>query len=447
VSVLRGVGQHIDGSKVVLAHEVKGLVRGQTAVAAVLQLEYGSVQLRSILLDAVRFEMAQIEQWRMHLNDTQSKAKATNKATEEVKRLQVQLGVPGKNDKQVTALSKQLQDAKQFVKDTAVESSVMRKGVAVELDRYRKDRAVRTETLVALLKRFHLRGAVMLQSAWADGGEGLEGLQVPAGSAQAVPSGGSFFRRKSFTRTPSGQLRLKRNGSAADVLAQELQLEAQTKGESRQMAIESDQKKVALRVNKDYVAKKSDELDLKEGDMLTAVRIDDFLWLATNAQGKSGLVPSSHVGVPPQTDAAGSQVRASIAPHDGLRPRVSVIQPMLPINASLSLTSSEGGEVHTAPPPGLFTPPPGPPPPSMIAPPAEPFMTGYSIAENSDNDEDTFGAPPPLPPPRLSSAAGGPPQMPEWMQKRGSFNQDLPALPSNAAAMAALKAKLQHLTS
>jgi len=75
VSLLRGVGQHLDGSKVVLAHEVKGLVRGQTATAAVFQLEYGASQLTSILLDSIRFEVAQAEQWRAHLSDATSKTK------------------------------------------------------------------------------------------------------------------------------------------------------------------------------------------------------------------------------------------------------------------------------------------------------------------------------------------------------------------------------------
>jgi len=467
VSLLRGVGQHLDGSKVVLAHEVKGLVTGQTAMAAVLQLEYGPTQLASVLLDAIRFEVAQAEQWGKHLKYATDKNKVHAIAAANVKKLQAQLGVGSKDDKQFAGISKQLQDAKAVLKAAETESTAMRRGVAVELDRYRKDRAIRCETMVALFRRFHLRGANLIRSAWTDG-EALEGVNVTA----LPTAGGGFFKRKSFIRTASGTLKVSKNGSAADVLALELQQEAKTKGESRTHAIVADEKHVRLRCNKDFVARQRDELDLKEGEEVTAVRIDDMMWLATNAQGNSGLVPSSHVGVPPQQSAGSPFPRASIAEHDGLRPRMSIIQPNLPLDGSAPPVPA-APPVHnprasvSMPPPGLAVPsaaaiaaatahahegPPQPPLPPVghlsplhVAPvPPPPFVT--SSAPSSDDDE-----PPPLPAPRLggstASAAPPPTHIPAWMtEKRGSFNADLPALPDNAAAMAALKAKLQSMT-
>jgi len=201
-----------------------------------------------------------------------------------------------------------------------------------------------------------------------------------------------------------------------------------------------------LRANKEYVAKKNDELDLREGELVTAVRIDDNMWLATSESGKSGLVPSSHVGVPPQADAGGTPgTRASIVPHDGLRPRMSIIQP--------GGFPGESATPPPAPPPGLLLPPPNSnppdgPPPSFTtgspetSPHPPPVANAFATFDES-SDEDR---PPPLPAPRTTTVAGAPPTMPEWMLKRGSFNADLPALPDNAAAMASLKAKLQSMT-
>jgi len=421
VSVLRGVMTRVDGTKAVLAHQLKAIVQGTSATASVLELEYGASQMELVVLDAIRFEIAQAERWKEQIQETHSKMKNHQKSTEQVKSYQKQLGditsKQGHSEKQVKSLSDKLVEAKQTQKETLEHARDFQRGVLiVELERYRKQRTIRIETMAALLTRTHLRGANMIKCAWD--GTGLE--MEPNGAARSGPtsSGTSFFKRKSLTRTASGRLRVK---GAETGLEEELKREATTLAAPRNLAIQQDEHRVTLKAKKDYVAKKKDELDLTVGDIITATRVDDELWYATNSSGKNGLVPSSCV----------------IAME---KDRVSIAVPSP--NAFHSEEKTFDGSDHPA---IAFSPPPPLPASFAVVPPGMPFMPPP-------------GVPPPMPPPSrdpnlapplpdVSGALPRPPQLPDFMTRRGdqAFNADLPPLPKNAEAMAALKAKLQSM--
>ena len=356
VSVLRGVMTRPDGTKAILAHQLQAIVQGTGATASVLELEYGASQMELIILDAIRFEIAQAERWKERVSETLLKFKAHAKAGELVKSFQVQLGtITSKphSEKQITLVTDKLNEAKQLERNAFIEVNDYSKGLlVVELERYRKQRTMRIENMSALLARIHLRGANMIKCAWD--GTGLEFMEgsAPAFRQNPMGSGGgsSFFKRRSFTRTPSGRLRVK---GAETNLEEELRREANTLAPARNLAIHEDEHKVTLKAKKDYAAKKKDELDLREGETVTAVRIDDEMWYATNGSGKSGLVPSSYVGVP--TD----------------RSSISIPSPTHSTEEKdNSERSSSGIPTGTAPPPPpppginltVGLPPPGPPP-------------------------------------------------------------------------------------
>lgn len=239
--------------------------------------------------------------------------------------------------------------------------------------------------------------------------------------------GGSFFRRKSMERTPSGHLKVRKEDAEAEALRAELDKEAQSVAVPRSLAIRSDAKKTVLKAQRDYVAKKNDELDLVEGEEVTAVRIDDDLWMATNAAGKSGLVPSSHVGVPLVSDA-GADATTSKVPSPPPPPGGGGAAAPAPVPVGVS-----------AVPPGLAPAlPPGIPP---LPPPSRDPTTAPPLPDISESDYDGGKSGAPLSP--RTSFAPRPPQVPDFLLKRGE--QDLPPLPSNAEAMAALRAKLATL--
>jgi len=426
---LRGVATKTDGSKIILPHQLKAIVQGTSATASVIDLEYGAAQIELIVLDAVRFEIAQAERWKEQIAETQVRIKNHSRAEEHVKQLQVQLGAltkkPGHSEKQVTAISDTLKKAKETQKETAAELRDFQRGIlVVELERYRKQRTLRVETMTALLTRTHLRGANMIKCAWDGTGLEMETNTMARQASNGSGLHGSFFRRKSLTRTASGRLRVK---GAESNLEEELRREAETTGVARNLAIEQDEHRVTLKAKRDYVAKKKDELDLVSGETVTAVRIDDELWYATNAQGRSGLVPSSHVAVPISDN------------------RASMMLAGPPVTSSSSEgkdeseSSSSSGAAPFAPP-SFISPPVAPPgfgPPSGMPPLPPP-----SRDPNVPLFAPSLGSSPTNAPPR-------PPELPDFMKRRGSgaFDADLPPLPRNVEALNALKAKLQSMTS
>lgn len=440
VSVLRGVAAHADGSKAVLPVELKKLAREAHAHSGILQLEYGASQLEQTLVDAVRFEIAHTERWKSQIAEAQAKIKQDAKASELVRALQVQVQKEPK-------IAGRLKEAQKIEEEAKLDARAMKRGIfAIELDRYRKQRAIRLETMSALLGRLHVRGANMIKSTW-DGtalAAPAETTPQPRGSLLAVSGGaqaGSFslFRRKSLERTASGKLRLAAAGKRADAetLQAELDREANTMAAPRPTAIQSDEKKTTLKAKQTYLAKKGDELDLVEGELVTAVRIDDELWYATNASGKSGLVPSSHVGVPLVTvDAPAPATTPGAASSSS-----ASSPPPRPVSESHQPTS---------PPPGLPALPPGIPP---LPPPSRdpssapslpdtssfslgsPSSSGVAVASSADDlGRDAS---------KRISIAPRPPAVPDFLMKRGE--EGLPPLPSNAEVMAALRAKLATL--
>jgi hypothetical protein len=448
ISVLRGVNPRVDGSKSILAHELKAIVQGTDATSSVIMLEYGPSQMKLIVVDAIRFEISQAERWQEQVKDTTSRLRQHADAKDQVEKQQQQLGrltAQAKPDaeKAIKAASDRLAKLKQVEKDVLSERRDYVRGILkIELERYRKQRTLRIETMSALLTRTHLRGANMIKCAWD--GTGLE--METNSSARTAPlgsAGGSFFRRKSLTRTASGRLRVK---GADSNLEEELKREASTMAAPRNLAIQQDEHKVTLKAKKDYVAKKKDELDLKSGEVVTAVRIDDELWYATNNSGKSGLVPSSHVGVP----IAENKSRPS-----------SILLSSSSAAITSSPTSSDGQGSESAFPDDPISnggPPAGPPPasqqPLTSAPPGMAPMLPPGVPPLPPPSRDPTQTPPLSPfgdhsPSAHHGPPPQPPKLPDFMTRRGSnaFNADLPPLPRNVEAMAALKAKLMSMTS
>ena len=433
ISEMRGVMTRVDGSKAILAHELKAIVQGTSATASVIELEYGASQMELIVVDAIRFEIAQAERWKTQINETQVKLKTHVRSTEIVEGLQKQLGSltskSGHNEKQVTLLTTKLADAKQMQKDALAERRDYERGIlSVELERYRKQRTIRIETMAALLTRTHLRGANMIKCAWDGTGLEMETNGNARQGAQGSGSSSSFFRRKSLTRTPSGRLRVR---GAESRLEEELRREASTMAAPRNLAIQQDEHRVTLKAKKDYVAKKKDELDLTAGETVTAVRIDDELWYATNASGRSGLVPSSYVGVPISDSRPVSMMIPS--PTNSISDEQKSDSDQTPTSRLPPLPPT--ASPMTSAPPGMAPPlPPG-------VPPLPPPSRDPTSAPPLPSDEGHFPGGPPAPP--------RPPQLPEFMTRKGSgvFNAELPPLPKNVEAMAALKAKLQAMMS
>ena len=170
VSVLRGIMPHTDGTKAILAHEVRSMAQSSQAMAGVLDSEYGASQLELILLDAVRYEIIQAERWKEQIGEVVAKLKLSTTRQEAVKTLQQQLGVmtskPGQ-EKLVASHTDKLRDAQAMAKEASqVASDYERGALVVELGRYRKARTMRIENMSALLTRFHLRGSNMIGCAW-----------------------------------------------------------------------------------------------------------------------------------------------------------------------------------------------------------------------------------------------------------------------------------------
>jgi hypothetical protein len=455
INKMKGIAVRVDGTKVVVPVELKQLARASHAHCGILALEYGPHQWESIVVDAVRFEIAQAERWKAQLKDAEAKIKHDAKAYDAARALEIQIkDQEAKTKKQDPKLQQRLKEALDAEIQAKNDARDMKRGTfRIELERYSKQRAVRLETLFALVARAHVRGANMIKSTWdgssTSSSSNNNNNEDSSGTSTTTPTsseprssllgqsshgGGSFFRRKSLERTKSGKLVNVKGGAEAEALRQDLAHEANTVALPRTLAIHSDEKKTALKAKKTYTAKKADELDLKEGEMLTAVRIDDDLWYATNSAGKSGLVPSSHVGVPLIEDQSSSS--SSSAPP---------LPPPTPSNNtnsdsphSSTRKSMMVGDGLTSAPPGMaLSLPPGIPP---LPPPSRDPSTAPplpSVGSFTLNDGDTSAAS------KRVSIAPRAPQVPEFLMKRGEI--DLPPLPSNAEAMAALRAKLATL--
>ncbi|KAH9256965.1 hypothetical protein BASA81_004786 [Batrachochytrium salamandrivorans] len=490
VQVLRGILPRMDGTKAILAHELRTMSTGLQAMSSVIQLEYGAGQIELIVLDAVRYEIIQAERWKLQIAEAMNKMKLASQKAEQVKQIQTQLGTltskPGHQEKAVAQLMDKLNEAKAVAKDAQLEAQNYQRGIlVVELTRYRKQRTMRVENMTALLGRFHLRGANMIKCAWdgsaasgesfamgsgfssltdmspqnlerrrIEGGSDL-GSQSPSTAATTATSGGSSLTQ--FLKNPFAKKKEK-FPQGVNLNEEALQKEADTLAEKRTVAIERDEHRVQLHVLKQYVAGKKDELDLAESETVTAVRVDDDWWYATNESNKSGLVPSSHVRL-----AASVTVTPLSRPPSMSPVSPTAYMPAPPPPPSLPPASS----LSQPPPPPGAPPPPGlrlsmqipstPPPPPSQPPATRAPLSSYESVENDSgqvsskpwyrNSDDGVLYDIQEVNRRseriLSTSLPKPPQLPEFMVKNQTeFDTNLPRLPKNAEAMEQLKAKL-----
>ena len=124
----------------------------------------------------------------------------------------------------------------------------------------------------------------------------------------------------------------------------------------------------------------SDELSFLQGDQIKIVgKAQDDGWFHGTLQGRSGLVPSTHLGafnwnkVPASSKGMASDMAEQLA-AGGQKPQRAAVPPPEPPSAPLSVHSIPSAPASPAPAsklePPAVPPPPPPPPPPLPGPPA-----------------------------------------------------------------------------
>ncbi|GBG26531.1 Sorting nexin-4 [Hondaea fermentalgiana] len=304
---------------------------------------------RAALVEPIQFEIDMVDMWKNHIDGISKKIKSVDVHTRLVtdleskeKTLQSKMASDGDPKGR---LASQLANVQQNnlpearLKLDLAEKDLVdheRGLLGIELTRYRAARTLRMERIVRDLTRLHLRGFDELTKAFDGSGSQVRLGQTPKGHLVVVrnenASDGSAFslydedgssfggsgsfmgetdagssvvgsqythsRRRTkfgFSRMASRRVKSPTENPEAVWSAA---LGDSHRDRSHQMSAAANMRDgTRLRVRQDYAATRSDELDVSRGEVLSARRVDDSMWYATNARGLAGLVPSSVVQV------------------------------------------------------------------------------------------------------------------------------------------------------
>lgn len=342
--------------QVILADKITDMQEMTTAYAAVMHEEYGPSQLEAVLLDAIRFEFAFIKGWDDALSLILSKLNTCAKAQAVVNASEKELsGMTQKKEnnqhqrwsKKINKVQKKLVGARLVLAEAEAESKNYQQGaLSVEIYLYREARALRGEKLVDNFTRLHQRGIASLGKIF--NGTGIEyGLDGNAIIKQSRRRKRNFGRgnkkgKRAARRLLGEDVGTSVTSAALDrkhrsIVMKELDEEAlrHTQFDGKARGANADENHATLRVSVAYKAKRTDELDLAQDEILSGLRINESIWYATNRGGRSGIVQAEHV-----------QVKASVVEDD------------VPSSGRLSsnMGTADGRATWAArePPPGLF---------------------------------------------------------------------------------------------
>ncbi|CAK9019536.1 Sorting nexin-8 [Durusdinium trenchii] len=285
-----------------------------------------------------------------------------------------------------TIKSKTLPSAMVAAEGAALEALQFERGIlGFELNRYRASRTIRMDKMMSNLTRFHLHALEELSKAF-DGtgsevrlGRDTKGrIIVTKNTPGAVGSVGfaddaSFVSDGDNSSVRTDMLDQAARGRAQEGLHQRkagkfslARFKGKRKGHkhvkdpegmlsavigednmqrSNQMRTAANMRDgVTLRVKYDHAATKSDELDVSEGEILTAKRVDDNLWYATNSRGQAGLVPLACVDVKSSTKTAETKQQVlrpkSYRPKEAPPPKAPPSRPAVPPGLDLDQISA-----------------------------------------------------------------------------------------------------------
>lgn len=351
---------------------------------------YNSKQLAQVLLDPLRYEVNTVDMWKDHLESIASKIKAMRRAEQLTRQLENEKrtleekierdGDPkGKLARNLTQMTEKTIPEAERMRDEAQEDVMQHERglMGIELARYRASRTLRMEDILRNLTRLHTRGLDELMKIFDGSGSRVRLGRDPRGhivlarndtsgsvladfddlssfgGASGSFAGDSFDGASSIVsrqhamshQKRQNKFSLRRLASRRSKMVDDPEalltstIGAGNLDRSNQMSTAANLRDgTHLRVREDFTATRRDELDTTAGEILTARRVDDNMWYATNSRGEAGLVPSRVVEVS-TTNFAG--------------PIENVLRPdrrskEIPVSVNL-----QNGPVAPVPPPGL----------------------------------------------------------------------------------------------